>query len=225
VVIENAAFARSGKIRPPPARVPARYFAYSANLLAGRALILAGRGQASRQSFNLPEGEMPILKNYPVAQQAVKNSCWACAARSIVNFSAGKSIYDSDQALADAYAAKSKGSKNPGSADINEMQSAADALYWLGFKSNIDEAPIPTADELIAEFKNNKPVLSIVGADDPKGKPNKAYQKGHWVVLIGISDDKKTLTVFDPGDGKSHMVAYDAATYGNVAYWENSSYF
>lgn len=167
---------------------------------------------------------MPILKNYPVAQQAVETSCWACAARSIINFNGGnpRSIYDSDQALADAYAAKSK---KPANADIGEMQSAADALYWLGYPSVIDSAPIPTPDELIAEFDNNKPVLSIVGAGDPKGKPNKAYQKGHWVVLIGISDDKKNLAVFDPDDGKVRSVAYNVATYGGVAYWENSSYF
>lgn len=164
---------------------------------------------------------MPILKNYPMAKQAVANSCWACAARSIANFNAGRSVYGSDQALANAYAAKTK---NPDNANINEMQSAADALYRLGLRSVIDEAPIPTPGELVAEFEQNKPVLAIVGADDPKGVPKKAYQQGHWVVLIGISDDGKSLAVFDPGDGKLHTVAY-AATYGSDGYWQNSSYF
>ena len=90
---------------------------------------------------------MPILNNYPVAKQAVANSCWACAARSIVNFFKGRTVYASDQALANAYADKSK---NPGNSDIDKMQSAADALHWLGYESNIDEAPIPKPDELVA---------------------------------------------------------------------------
>lgn len=165
---------------------------------------------------------MPILKNYPVAKQAVENSCWACAARSIVNFSKGQIVYGSDQALANAYADKSK---NPANSDIDEMKSAADALFWVGYKSNIDSAPIPTPEELIAEFSGNKPLLSIVGGADPKGKPNAKYQEGHWVVLIGISDDGKSLSVFDPDDGKVHVVAYNAAVYENGQYWQNTSYF
>ena len=160
------------------------------------------------------------FKKY-MAQQAVANSCWACAARSILNFKAGKIVYDSDQALADAYAAAAK---KPAYADINVMRSAADALHFLGMPGNIDNAPIPTPAELEGEFANDMPFLSIVGNVDPKGKPNRKYQEGHWVVLIGI-DAKKTLTVFDPEDGKAHEVAYDAATYQPGVYWENTTWF
>ena len=44
-------------------------------------------------------------------------------------------------------------------------------------------------------------------------------------MLIGISDDKKNLSVFDPDDGKTHVVAYNAAVYENGQYWQNTSYF
>ncbi len=167
---------------------------------------------------------MATLKNYPVAKQAVANSCWACAARSVVNFLSRKTVYASDQELADAYAAKSKNSKHPGSSDINTMQSASDALFHLGYPNQADGAPFPTADELEEEFKNGKPVLSIVGSTDPKGSRDLAFQSGHWVVIIGISSDKKSIEVFDPDDGTVHTMAYDAALY-TPAYWQNSSYF
>lgn len=166
---------------------------------------------------------MPVLKNYPIYQQADENSCWAAAARSILNFKAGKADYASDQALADAYAARTG---NPGDRDIHVMRSAADVLARLGIPNNIDDAPIPTPDELVGELNKNRPFLSIVGDTRPKnGKPDKAYKEGHWVALIGISDDgKNELSVFDPADGKLHLVAYDAAVYRDGLYWENTSY-
>jgi hypothetical protein len=168
---------------------------------------------------------MPVLANYPVAKQAVPNSCWACAARSVANFNGGKKpavTYASDQALADAYA---KASKTPGNGDINKMQSAADALYYLGFRSNTDSAPLPTPDEILKEIKADKPILSIVGSTNPGKKPDIKYKKGHWVVIVGISDDKATISVFDRAEGKVLAVPYNAATYSNGVYWENSSYF
>jgi hypothetical protein len=165
------------------------------------------------------EDAMTVLKNYPEAQQETPYSCWACAARSIINFAKGKIVYDSDQALATAYA---EAAKKPAYADINVMRSAADALWSLGFESGTDGSPIPTKQELEQEFKNGKPFLSIVGDVNPKGQPNKKYQEGHWVVLIGLSNDD--LSVFDPADGRTNVVPYNAATYTKGVYWENTSY-
>lgn len=157
-----------------------------------------------------------------MATQAVANSCWACAARSILNYKAGTIVYASDQALANAYA---KAAKKPEYADINKMRSAADALHYLKMGGYIDEAPIPKPDELEGEFAKGKPFLSIVGNLDPKGKPNDKYQEGHWVVLIGLSDDKKKLAVFDPENGKLNPIPYDATVYTPGSYWENTTWF
>jgi ABC-type bacteriocin/lantibiotic exporter with double-glycine peptidase domain len=170
-------------------------------------------------AFNV-EGEMPVLAKYPVAKQQTANSCWACAARSIANFAG--SAYASDQKLADAYAAKTK---KPANGDINKMQSAADALARLGFPSKADSEPFPTPKEILDEINKKTPILAIVGDTNPKGKRNLKYQEGHWVVIVGISDDGKTIDVFDPADGALHQVAYDAATYGKGVYWQNASYF
>jgi Papain-like cysteine protease AvrRpt2 len=164
---------------------------------------------------------MTTLNNYPVAQQQTANSCWACAARSIYNFMKGQT-YATDQALATAYA---NAANNPAYANINAMRSAADALFYLGLRNNIDSAPLPIPNELENEFKKNKPVLSIVGQANPNGKPNPAYREGHWVVVIGISADKSRIDVFDPSEGRVKTVAYNAATYEPGVYWQNSSYF
>lgn len=49
---------------------------------------------------------MPHLKNYPVYQQAVANSCWAWAARSMLNYNFGGKprMIQSDQDLANDWA-------------------------------------------------------------------------------------------------------------------------
>jgi hypothetical protein len=174
-------------------------------------------------SPDLQEDPMTVLSfaKY-MAEQATENSCWACAARSILNFRAGKILYRSDQALADAYAKKAG---KPAYKDIDKMRSAADALHVLGMPGYIDEAPIPKPAELEDEFAQSKPLLSIVGNVDPQGQPNRKYQEGHWVVLIGIDAKMTTLAVFDPEDGEAHAVPYDAATYKPGVYWQNTTYF
>ncbi len=166
---------------------------------------------------------MPVLANYPVYKQAAENSCWACAARSIVNFNFGnpKETFASDQELAKAYATKAK---KPAYADINVQRSAADALTLLGIQTGADSEPFLTADEIKGEMDKNRPVLSIVGTTNPGGKRDLKYTAGHWVVIVGISDDKKTISVFDPANGKIGTVPYNAATYAQGVYWENSSY-
>jgi hypothetical protein len=128
-------------------------------------------------------------------------------------------VYGSDQALADAWAAVTRNQQN---ANINIQQSAAAALGDLGFDNNTDSAAIPTQDEITDAINDNQPLLTIVGDAPPNPNPN--YQNGHWMVIVGISDDQATISVFDPDDGQIHVVNYNASTYGAGAYWQNTSY-
>ena len=176
---------------------------------------------------------MPTLDNYPVAEQDALNSCWASAARSIINWyhsldESSPGPFDSDQELADAWDAADPGHQHN---DINIQQSAAGALEALGFVNNTDERAIPEPDEILDSINNGYPLLAIVGTEQPDPNPNLDYQDGHWVVIVGIDSDQPdaTLQVFDPVDGLIHAVTYDAAMYLQppgvpVQYWQNTSY-
>jgi len=124
---------------------------------------------------------MPVLQHFPTARQADPNSCWACAAREIVNWynrlglSGGQS-YVSDQALADAWAVASYNNVH---ADIHMQQSAAAALEDLRFGNNTDDHPLPTRDEISDEIHRGRPLLAIVGNALPVPSPNPDYQNGH----------------------------------------------
>lgn len=170
---------------------------------------------------------MPELTGFPTAQQAKPNSCWACAARMIHNWyqahgqSGGKPAYNSDQALANAWAT----AKNQGAlGKIDVQRSAAAALDGLGYTNGADGCALPTPDEIRDQMNQDRPLLSIVGNALPQGKRNLAAQNGHWVVIVGISQDGGTLQVFDPEDGQIHNVAYNAQTYQQGSYWQNTSY-
>lgn len=191
---------------------------------------------------------MPTLQNYPTAQQAAINSCWACAARSIVNWYNGlgesnNQSYASDQALATAWQTQSGDNEN---SDINVQQSAAAALIDLGFLAQIDDHAIPTPAEIGDSINNSHPLLAMLGTTEPDPNPNPDYQAGHWVVIVGIEEaadsdgdtdmdgdsdsdddmdeDNFILSVFDPNDGQIHEVPYDAATYEQGVWWQNTSY-
>jgi len=171
---------------------------------------------------------MPVLQHFPTARQADPNSCWACAAREIVNWynrlglSGGQS-YVSDQALADVWAVASHNNVH---ADIHMQQSAAAALEDLRFRNNTDDHPLPTRDEISDEIHRGRPLLAIVGNALPVPSPNPDYQNGHWVVIVGIVQLALgyKLHVFDPDDGVVHHVDYDAALYRDGMYWQNTSY-
>ncbi len=170
---------------------------------------------------------MPILTNFPVAQQETENACWASAARAIVNWyhlsnGLGPS-YKTDQALADAWALKSRVVDY---GNIKTQQSASAALADLGFENNIDIQPISIPDEIAAVISTKKPLLALIGTAPPEPSPNPNYQGGHWVVIIGIHDTRArtTLAVFDPVDGQVHHVPYDTAEYRNGSFWQNTSY-
>lgn len=171
---------------------------------------------------------MPQLLNFPVAPQADPNSCWASTARAINNWyvmrqQAGQNPnYDTDQDFANAWA---KVTNDPAHANINVQQSAAAALADLGYNNNTDDHALPTAAEIAAEIKKYRPLLAIIGDAPPNPNPNPNYQNGHWVVIVGISDDQTMLYVFDPDDGQIHYdVDYNTATYQAGSYWQNTSY-
>lgn len=172
---------------------------------------------------------MCVLNNFPVAQQAVENSCWAAAARSIVNWyyqngQAGTNpLYGSDQTLADAWSVATGDVVN---ANINVQQSASAALADLGFFNEIDAAALPTPGEIADALNEGKPLLAIVGGTVPDPNPNPAYQDGHWVVIVGITSRQPnaTLLVFDPDDGLVRAVPYNVSTYQPGSYWQNTSY-
>ena len=162
---------------------------------------------------------MPRLENFSTAQQANNNSCWACAGREINNFfcrqnrSGTNEPLNSDHDFASAC-----------DMDVNVQLSAAEALHHLGYKNNVDERPIPTPTEITKAIAEGTPLLSIVGSKDPGLKPDLNYKKGHWVVIIGISDDLKTLYVFDPDTGQVQKIPYNQKLYQEGVYWENTSY-
>jgi hypothetical protein len=166
---------------------------------------------------------MPILDGFLKAKQEKENSCWACAARMIINYYYGDQKYGSDQALADAWDAAKPGE---GHNDINTQQSASGALMDLGYTNNVDSDAIPTKDEISEAISKGQPLLANVGTTPlaTGKKRNEAAQQGHWVVIIGISDDKNTIDVFDPDDGKVHPVPYDNRIYKPGQYWQNTSY-
>lgn len=170
---------------------------------------------------------MPRLNNFPTAVQETANSCWACAAREISNWyqargeSGNNPVYNTDREFATAWA---NATGDQGHADINVQQSAAAALEDLGYNNNIDDHAIPTQQEITDAINDNQPLLAIVGNAPPNPDPDPNYQNGHWVVIVGISDNQANIDVFDPDDGQIHTVAYNAATYQPGAYWQNTSY-
>lgn len=170
---------------------------------------------------------MPQLVNFPIAQQATPNSCWASAARAINNWyvlqgqSGANPNYGSDQALATAW---SNVSHNPVNADITIQQSAAAALGDLGYANNIDDHALPSQAEITDSITHNQPLLAIVGDAPPNPNPDINYQNGHWVVIVGISANQANIDVFDPADGLIHTVAFNANTYQAGVYWQNTSY-
>ena len=170
---------------------------------------------------------MPQLQNFPVAQQQTCNSCWASAGRAINNWyqmqgwSGANPVYHTDQAFATAWA---NITNNPVNANINIQQSAAAALGDLGYDNNTDDHALPTRDEITEQINDNRPLLAIVGATPPNPNPNPHYQNGHWVVIVGISNNQQTLNVFDPDNGNINNVAYNQNQYNNNSYWQNTSY-
>jgi len=177
---------------------------------------------------------MPILEGFPTAEQKRTESCWACAARMINNWFAkksGKPTYDNDQALATAWSKsldKGKDVKNPTNIDI--PQSAAAALADLGYKNYTFTTVIAEPGEIADEIGKGHPLLALVGTEKPpKGEPNLNYKGGHWVVITGISDDRKRIEVFDPDDGAKKFVLYEKSKYEREGYemqfWQHTSYF
>ncbi|WP_429930671.1 papain-like cysteine protease family protein [Agrobacterium vitis] len=168
---------------------------------------------------------MPVLENYPVYQQAEATSCWACAGRSISNYLVAPGApFASDQAFATAWF---QVTHDPVNAEISTMQSASAALIDLGVHNNTDGAPLPTIEEIVEQIERQRPMLTIIGDDNPDGKPNIEYQDGHWMVIVGADQAANTITVFDPATGTLATVAYNASRYlgyqtGN--FWQNTSY-
>jgi Papain-like cysteine protease AvrRpt2 len=172
---------------------------------------------------------MWALNNFRVAQQAVENSCWAAAARSIVNWYHGcaqagpNPVYASDQELATAWALASGDQTN---ADINMQQSASAALAALGFINNTDAVALPTPGEIADAINSGIPLLAIIGTTVPDPNPDTGCQDGHWMVIVGITSTQQDadLLVFDPNDGQIHTAPYNVSTYQAGSYWQNTSY-
>lgn len=163
---------------------------------------------------------MPDLVDFPTAQQAEPHSCWACASRMIINYYTGVETYASDQALANAWGA----TQDPvlDNVDIDVARSASAVLIDLGYANNTDDAPVPTADEITEAINDGTPLLSNVALNNPHGVPVIDGGGEHWVVITGINDGQ--LSVFDPDTGVIGNEAYNAATYQDGVYWQNTSY-
>src|SRR5690606_20949940 len=167
---------------------------------------------------------MPELNGFPVARQKTDNSCWAAAGRSINNWyklqrKSGKNpMYITDGEFVDACSAAGKNSYS-----VDVQASAVAALEDLGYETPADERPFPEKNEIKEEIKEGKPLLAIVGADNPEGKRNLEYKGGHWVVIVGISNDGSSIKVFDPAKGATEWIDYDLIVYetidGEPIYW------
>lgn len=170
---------------------------------------------------------MPQLNHFPVAKQATDNSCWASTGRAINNFykSIGQSgpnpEYKSDQAFADACA---KAGKDSSYQNIEVQNSAPAALAILGYSNSADERALPTEDEITKAINEGTPLLAIVAEDRLSTNRNLNVRNGHWVVITGISEDQRTIDVFDPDNGKINTVDYNTETYRANQYWQNTSY-
>lgn len=167
------------------------------------------------------------LTNFPVAKQSAMNSCWACAGREISNWfrlqgQSGEVPYFSTDKLFAKYWAETSGV--PEHADINVQQSAAAALGDIGYGNSIDDHAIPDPELIKKSLKMGMPLLAIVKDAPPSPNPNPNCRKGHWVVIVGISTNAKSLSVFDPNTGQVHDVAYDPSTYRDRLFWQNTSY-
>lgn len=170
---------------------------------------------------------MPNLNNFPTARQDNENSCWACAAREISNWyklfdkSGRNPVYITDQELAIAWSCRTGNLRH---ADISVQQSASAALGDLGYLNNTDDKALPERQEICDSIESGRPLLAIVGGSAPNPDPNPDCQGGHWVVIVGISDDGSTIYVFDPDNGIINPIAYNSAIYQPGSYWQNTSY-
>lgn len=158
---------------------------------------------------------MPSLPNFPVAKQEGENSCWACAGRMINNYyyAQGKAgnnpKFDTDTAIAEKVGLS-----------IDKQESAAELLAQLNYANNTDGKPLAARSLIKKEIAKGKPLLAIIGKNNPGNKANLNVTQGHWLIITGIEDD--TISVFDPDDGKIRTVAY-SGKYGDY-WWQNTSY-
>lgn len=179
---------------------------------------------------------MTELTNFPIYQQATDNSCWAAAARAVLNYySGGKGVtYSSDQALGDAWQ-KVDPSSNPSHSDINTQQSAAGALADLGVQNAMDENALPTWDEIVQQIDQGFPMLTIIsGQPLPEGQSaNPAVTQGHWMVIVGyqVIENQQALIVMDPSYSRDfEYKKFDPTVCGPfpqgapTQYWQNTSY-
>lgn len=173
---------------------------------------------------------MPILANFTPDKQDDPNSCWACAGRCISNYfvataRAKTAAFYSDQEFAFAWARATNSGKNSDKWQISIQQSASAALSDLGYLNYTFDTPFPTVQEITEAINEPIPLLAIIAANKPlNGRANLGAQNGHWVVIVGISDNGATIDVFDPDNGRINTVAYNAESYNGV-YWQNTSYF
>lgn len=170
-----------------------------------------------------------ILQSFPSAQQQYDNSCWACCSRMINNYFAltgrvvpGLATYNSDDAITTAAQA-------PFIGNTAHMDSASALLSKLGYTNNIDDAHVPTLDELCDHLKTEAPLVSLLTTNPPPpinlGNINGALYGGHWVVIVGVDGNK--LRIFDPANNNITSVTYNntrCLLNGVNYYWGNTSY-
>lgn len=97
----------------------------------------------------------------------------------------------------------------------------------LDVPNNIDSAPLPTLAEIMTEIADGQPILALIEAVDPHGKPNISYRGGHWLVIVGANTAANTVSVFNPQTEKIATLAYNPVTYGGYStgnFWQNTSY-
>lgn len=94
-----------------------------------------------------------------------------------------------------------------------------------------DDKSVLLEREIETCISNNAPILCCLSGVKPRGEmqgemypKNLNVKNGHWVVIIGISEDDSQIMIADPGSGTGAPVVVDFnKVMYNRMYWRNAT--
>lgn len=175
---------------------------------------------------------MSQLNGFGFISQSGENTCWIATATMIYNYLFGASLTEED------VIEFVKRNYQYGDITVNQIPcgSAVNLLCDLAINRNQTNLPVGADDKSVLSegeiencISNNVPILCCLSGTQPRSQkvngmypPNYRTQNGHWVVIIGISDDKRQILIADPGSGAPVTANYNKVTY-NGMYWRNAT--
>lgn len=175
---------------------------------------------------------MSQLSGFGFISQSGENTCWIATATMIYNYLFGESLTEAD------VIEFAKENYSLGDIAVNKIPcgSAVDLLCKLAWNRNQINLSIGTDDKSVLSkgeiencISNNAPILCCLSGTKPRSQMvNEMYPRnldvknGHWVVIIGISDNKRQILIADPGSDEPVAVDYNEVTY-NRMYWRNAT--